>query len=104
MDLHKNSVEDDLLLSLGPDQTTSINENSLADKISRINFQRAELGGFRGLTEDNLREEILGEKIVSKECSESDSESTDEEEEEPDRIKELAIARQELLCQIEYVI
>ncbi|CCU77470.1 RNA polymerase II transcription subunit 17 [Blumeria hordei DH14] len=100
MDLHTNTNEDDLLLSLGPDQTPSINENSLADKISRINFQRAESGGFRGLTEDNLREEILGERIVTKECSESDGEST-EEEEEPDRIKELSIARQELLCQID---
>ncbi|RKF66781.1 Mediator of RNA polymerase II transcription subunit 17 [Golovinomyces cichoracearum] len=104
MDSDKDSNKTDLLLSLGPVQTPSCNDDSLAESISRINFQRADVGGFRTLTEESLKEEISGKKTKFDNNVESDSDSIEEEEEEsdePDRVKELSNAGLELLGQIE---
>ncbi|KAI0993581.1 hypothetical protein K3495_g14603 [Podosphaera aphanis] len=102
MSLDSDSTDAELLLSIRPLQSNSNYELSLADQISRINFQRANQGGFRTLTEESLREEIAQEEAALKDDVESDSRSSsDEEEEELDRIKELTNARQELLGQIE---
>ncbi|TQS37307.1 hypothetical protein Golomagni_02223 [Golovinomyces magnicellulatus] len=103
MDSDKDSTKTDLLLSLGPVQTPSCNDDSLAERISRINFQRADVGGFRTLTEESLKEEISGKKTKIDDNVESDSDSIEEEEEsdEPDRVKELSNAGLELLGQIE---
>ncbi|KAI0994049.1 hypothetical protein K3495_g14134 [Podosphaera aphanis] len=102
MILDSDSTDAELLLSIRPLQSNSNYELSLADQISRINFQRANQGGFRTLTEESLREEIAQEEAALKDDVESDSRSSsDEEEEELDRIKELTNARQELLGQIE---
>ncbi len=71
--------------------------SALPTMIQRINFER---GGFLNITEESLRQEIAEEEMNGQD--EEDT-SSSEEEEEPDRLKELMIAREELLGQIEYV-
>lgn len=103
MDADQDSIESDLLLSLRSVITPNSHANTLSDKISRINFQRADIGGFRTLTEEDLREEIAEENVAPTNGTELDSSATEDDDyEEHDRIKELANARQELLGQIEY--
>lgn len=67
--------------------------------IQRINLER---GGFRDITEDSLRRQITEEErdIRSEEASTED----EIEEEQPDRLKKLVRAREDILGQIEYVV
>ncbi|RKF63723.1 Mediator of RNA polymerase II transcription subunit 17 [Erysiphe neolycopersici] len=108
MDSAEIAIEKDLILSLSSVQTPSNHTTSLSDRISRINFQRADLGGFRTITDENLREEIVGKKTTAEEKFESDGGSSEEEDEddddndnEHDLTKELTNVRQELLGRIE---
>ncbi|KAI6251121.1 Mediator of RNA polymerase II transcription subunit 17 [Erysiphe necator] len=106
MDSPEDLIKKDLIISLRSVQTPNNHTNSLADRISRINFQRANLGGFRTITDESLREEILAKKDTSEESTELKSISSEEEDEDEDLdenelIKELSNVRQELLGHIE---
>jgi len=68
--------------------------DALPSLIQRINAER---GGFRGLTEESLLQEIA-EAEAGKEEDSSDEEQ-DEDDEKPDRLQ---IAREEMLRQLEY--
>jgi len=66
--------------------------------VGRINHERMEQGGFRALTEEGLRQEIAEEEL------EQDDESDEEQEPDPaDRIRELHVAKGEMLQHIGYV-
>lgn len=64
--------------------------------IKRINLER---GGFRNLTEDGLRREL----VEAAAGEEDDTSSDEDEEEQPDRFKVLMTARDEMIQQLEYV-
>ncbi|KAM3066547.1 RNA polymerase II mediator complex subunit [Clarireedia jacksonii] len=92
-----------LPISLRPAPKSTNSAIPLPLLISRINAER---GSFRNLSEDSLRQEIAeaeagGNKEVEEESS-SDDEDEEEEKEEPDRMKELLTARDEILGQIEH--
>jgi mediator of RNA polymerase II transcription subunit 17 len=76
--------------------------SALPTLISRINAERGE---FRHLTEADLEDEIAKAEIepaAAHEHGETEDEEEEEEEEaEPDRIKEVMDARNEMLAQIE---
>jgi mediator of RNA polymerase II transcription subunit 17 len=74
--------------------------NALPSLIQRINSER---GGFLGLDEDELREEVAREEAGAGTGEEDDDASPEEGEDRPDRMKELATAREEMLAQIEYL-
>ncbi|CAD6443785.1 d316de0b-e674-447d-8bce-7a5d8d82e475 [Sclerotinia trifoliorum] len=86
-------------ISLRPAPTPANSSIPLPLLIARINAER---GGFRNLSEDSLRQEIaeaeLGEDDEENESSSEDGEA----EEEPDRMKELLTARDEILGQLEH--
>ena len=75
--------------------STSSNGNELSKIIERINIER---GGFQNITEESLRQEIAEAELEN--SSENDS-SDAESEEEPDRLKQLMTAREEIIRQIE---
>lgn len=71
---------------------------TLPSLIQHINSER---GGFLGLDEDKLREEIT--KVEAGDgAGEDEGASLEEGEDKPDRMKELLTAREEMLSQIEY--
>ena len=78
--------------------SNSSDRNDLSKIIERINIER---GGFQNITEESLRQEIAEAELDN--GSENDS-SDAESEEEPDRLKQLMTARDEIIGQIEYVI
>jgi mediator of RNA polymerase II transcription subunit 17 len=78
--------------------SNSSDRNDLSKIIERINIER---GGFQNITEESLRQEIAEAELDS--GSENDS-SDAESEEEPDRLKQLMTARDEIIGQVEYVI
>ncbi|PQE28471.1 hypothetical protein CJF30_00008188 [Rutstroemia sp. NJR-2017a BBW] len=97
-----NGLSNGLPISLRPAPKPTNNAIPLPLLISRINAER---GSFRNLSEDSLRQEIAeAEAGGNKEEDESSSDGEDEEEEkeEPDRMKELLTAREEILGQIEH--
>ncbi|KAJ8069461.1 hypothetical protein OCU04_003115 [Sclerotinia nivalis] len=93
------SLPNGIPISLRPAPTPANSSIPLPLLIARINAER---GGFRNLSEDSLRQEIaeaeLGEDDEENESSSEDGEA----EEEPDRMKELLTARDEILGQIEH--
>jgi mediator of RNA polymerase II transcription subunit 17 len=96
-----NGLPNGLPISLRPAPKSTNSAIPLPLLISRINAER---GSFRNLSEDSLRQEIAeAEAGGNKEEDESSSDGEDEEEEkeEPDRMKELLTAREEILGQIE---
>jgi len=88
------SLSPEFKLSLGAARPT--NSEPISSIIQRINTER---GGFLGITEDSLLQEI-----AEAEAGDDGDESTssEEEEEEPDKLKELMAAREEIKGQIEY--
>lgn len=93
------SLPNPIPISLRPAPTPAKSSIPLPLLIARINAER---GGFRNLSEDSLRQEIaeaeLGEDDEENESSSEDGEA----EEEPDRMKELLTARDEILGQLEH--
>ncbi|CAL3971042.1 unnamed protein product [Diplocarpon coronariae] len=79
-------------LSTWPIQSS---EDALPSIIQRINFER---GGFQNITEESLRQEIVEEESDNEKDNTS---SSSEDVEEPDRAKDLVVARDELILQIE---
>ena len=75
------------------------NATALPSLITRINAER---GNFRTVTEETLEGEIRQSQI-SKEASAVVGDSDEVVEEEPDRLKELTTAREDILIQLEYV-
>jgi mediator of RNA polymerase II transcription subunit 17 len=93
------SIQDDFAISLQswplktPDPI-----GSLPDLIGRIDEQR---GGFRNITEEGLRQEIVEEDAAAVAGEDAVSEDGEEkEEEEPDRVKALQDARMVMLHNI----
>lgn len=86
-------------LSLRPAPNTSNTSIPLPQLIARINAER---GGFRNISEDSLRLEIAEAEAGGNEEENESSSEDGEAEEEPDRLKELLTARDEILGQIEY--
>jgi hypothetical protein len=78
--------------------SSNSDRNDLSKLIERINIER---GGFQNITEESLRQEIAEAELDN--GSENDS-SDAEIEEEPDRLKQLMTAREEIIGQIEYII
>ncbi|KAI9046887.1 hypothetical protein LZ554_008965 [Drepanopeziza brunnea f. sp. 'monogermtubi'] len=68
--------------------------DELPSIISRINTER---GGFRNVTEESLRQEIIEEELNN----ENDNPSSSEDEEEPDRAKDLNAAREAFVKDLE---
>ncbi|KAA8568905.1 hypothetical protein EYC84_007882 [Monilinia fructicola] len=94
-----SSLPSGIPLSLRPAPTNTSNSSiPLPQLIARINAER---GGFRNLSEDSLRQEIAEAELGGDE-EENESSSEEEVEEEPDRMKELLTARDEILGQIEH--
>lgn len=95
------SIPGDLPISLRS-WASNINDNDpkhLLTIIQRINFER---GGFHNITEESLSQEIA-EAELNNEDGDDDG-TSEEDEEEPDRAKELLVARDEILMQIEYAL
>lgn len=86
-------------LSLRPAPSTGSDSIPLPVLIARINAER---GGFRNLSEDSLRQEIAEAELGGSEEENESSSEDGEAEEEPDRMKELLTAREEILGQLEY--
>ncbi|KAM0161846.1 hypothetical protein ACHAPC_001491 [Botrytis cinerea] len=86
-------------LSLRPAPNTSSTSIPLPQLIARINAER---GGFRNISEDSLRLEIAEAEAGGNEEENESSSEDGEAEEEPDRLKELLTARDEILGQIEH--
>lgn len=74
--------------------------SALPSLISRINFER---GNFRNISEESLREEIRLAEAGANGGEDNGSTQDEDGEEEPDRVKEVMEARDEILRQIEYV-
>jgi mediator of RNA polymerase II transcription subunit 17 len=83
-----------------PSTTKDNGPNALPTIIQRINFER---GGFQNITEESLRQEIAEAELSNGGADENDS-SDEEDEEEPDRLKEVMTARDEMIKQIEYAL
>jgi mediator of RNA polymerase II transcription subunit 17 len=88
------SLSPEFKLTLGAARPTS--SESISSIIQRINTER---GGFLGITEESLLQEIAE---VEAGDDGDESSSSEEEEEEPDKLKELMAARDEIIGQIEY--
>ena len=96
-----SSIPNDFPISLKSWPSSNSNEpSSLATLIQRINVER---GGFRDISEDSLRQEIAEAEAESSPGEEDGSSGEEDEEEEPDRMKELMTAKEEMLLQLEYV-
>lgn len=89
------SVSNEFPISLRSWPASGHDPSALPTLIQRINFER---GGFLNITEESLRPEIAEEEANGQDDDES---SSSDEEEEPDKLKELMIAREELLREIE---
>lgn len=95
------SIPDQFPISLRAWPSKEDNANALPSLISRINFER---GDFRNVSEESLREEIRQLEAGTRADDANNHASSDDEEEEdqPDRLKELMTAREEMMMQIEY--
>ncbi|RDL41560.1 uncharacterized protein BP5553_01539 [Venustampulla echinocandica] len=103
------SIPNEFPISLKP-KPLRPTEPTLPTLIQRINFER---GGFHNISEESLRQEIAeagrtgsrgGEKGTTdeeEEDEEDDDDDGEDGEEEPDRMKELMKAREEILGQID---
>lgn len=95
------NIPDQFPISLRAWPPQNNNATALSTLISRINAER---GSFRSISEDSLREEIRkNEAGLDATNAEDGSEDDEAEEEEPDRMKELMKAREQMLGQLEYV-
>lgn len=95
------SIPDQFPISLRAWPSKDDSAKALSSLITRINSER---GNFRNVTEDTLQEEIrLAEAGSDAGKGEDVSDEDEADEEEPDRLKELATAREEILGQLEYV-
>lgn len=94
-----SSLPNGIPLSLRPAPIAATSSTPLPLLIARINAER---GGFRNISEDSLRQEIAEAELGENEEEEESSSEDGEAEEEPDRMKELLTARDEILGQIEY--
>jgi mediator of RNA polymerase II transcription subunit 17 len=75
---------------------------ALSTLITRINNER---GSFRSVTEEDLEEEIKKDEAgldTGKDDAESENEGSDEDE--PDRLKEISTAREQILGELEQVL
>ncbi|KUJ09258.1 uncharacterized protein LY89DRAFT_690314, partial [Mollisia scopiformis] len=90
-----DSTLNDIPVSLRSWPSIANDSNALPTLIQRINIER---GGFLNITEESLRQEIADEELNGQD--EEDSSSSDEED-EPDKLKALMAAREELLKEIE---
>ncbi|TVY54779.1 Mediator of RNA polymerase II transcription subunit, partial [Lachnellula suecica] len=96
-----SSIPPDFPISLKSwPSSSSSDPSSLATLIQRINIER---GGFRDISEESLRQEIAEEEAAAATSAEEEDDSSEEEdgEDEPDRMKELMTARQEMMVQLE---
>jgi mediator of RNA polymerase II transcription subunit 17 len=93
------SIPDQFPLSLRAWPPKDDTTTALASLIKRINAER---GTFRNVTEESLKEEIKQSEAGADNKGDDGSEEDEVEEEEPDRLKELTSAREELLGQLEY--
>lgn len=93
-----NPIPDQFPISLRAWPSKDDKATALASLITRINAER---GNFRNVTEDTLEEEIR-QTEAGKDSGDETSEG-DDDELEPDRLKELATAREEIIVQLEYV-
>lgn len=75
-----------------PSSTKPAEGPDLKRLFERINSER---GGFRNLTEESLRQEIAEEEADK---PEDENEESEDDEEEPDKMKELMVAREELIA------
>lgn len=91
------SLPSDFAISLKARPSSKANATALPSLIERINFER---GGFQNITEESLRQEIAEAELETENGEDNDSSSEDDEE--PDRLKELMTAREEILGQVEY--
>ena len=89
------SLPSDFAISLRARPTPTANGN-ISSLLPRINSER---GGFQNITEESLREEIAEAEL---ENEDGDEGTSDDAKEEPDRVKELQKAREEILAQVEY--
>lgn len=92
-----STIPDQFPLSLKAWPSKDDSAAALASLISRINVER---NGFRNVTEESLLEEIKKNDDgidVKDEDNSDDGEPVDE----PDRLKELLTAREEMLGQLE---
>jgi mediator of RNA polymerase II transcription subunit 17 len=95
------NIPDQFPISLRAWPPQSNNATALSTLISRINAER---GSFRNITEESLREEIRKEEAGLSAATGGDgSEDEEAEDEEPDRMKEVMTAREQMLGQLEYV-
>lgn len=95
------AIPDQFPISLRAWPSKDDSATALSSLITRINSER---GNFRNVTEDSLEEEIrLLEAGKDAEKVEEGSDDDEVDEDEPDRLKELATAREEILSQLEYV-
>jgi len=93
------SLSNGLPLPLRPAPSSGL-ANSLPTLIARINAER---GGFRNITEESLRQEIVEAEAAGEDVGQNESSSEeDEPEEKPDRQKEVLAARDEILGQAEH--
>lgn len=96
------SIPNEFPISLKSWPSSNNNDStSLPGLIQRVNFER---GGFRDISEESLRQEIAEAEAESSNGEEDGSSEEGEREEEPDRMKELMTARDEMLVQLEYVL
>ncbi|CAG8957701.1 hypothetical protein HYFRA_00000036 [Hymenoscyphus fraxineus] len=79
-----------------PSSTKPAEGPDLKTLFGRINSER---GGFRNLTEESLRQEIAEEEANKPEEDEEEGSDKQDEDVEPDRMKELMAAREELIAQ-----
>ncbi|KAL3418906.1 Mediator of RNA polymerase II transcription subunit 17 [Phlyctema vagabunda] len=91
------SIPDQFPISLRAWPSKENNVNALPSLISRINFER---GDFRNVSEESLREEIRLLEAGG-DTGANDSSEDEEEEEQPDRLKVILTAREEMLTRIE---
>ncbi|TVY59479.1 Mediator of RNA polymerase II transcription subunit 17 [Lachnellula cervina] len=93
------SIPNEFPISLKSWPSSNNNDStSLPGLIQRVNFER---GGFRDISEESLRQEIAETEAESSNGEEDGSSEEGEREEEPDRMKELMTARDEMLVQLE---
>ncbi|CAG8978181.1 hypothetical protein HYALB_00013172 [Hymenoscyphus albidus] len=78
-----------------PSSTKPAEGPDLKTLFGRINSER---GGFRNLTEESLRQEIAEEEANKPEEDEEEGSDKQDEDVEPDRMKELMAAREELIA------
>jgi len=92
------SIPPDFPVSLKSWPSANSGTAALPTIVGRINHERMDRGGFRALTEEGLKREIEEEEV------EQEDESDEEQEADPaDRIREIHVAKGEMLQHIGYV-